>query len=206
MGDDDDRTAFEKALASMSPADVFRGKYGAPQEDEAAPPADAPVDAASREEVQRLREQREMQNAFADVRPIDRGKVRAAPPRDDLTRAQADDLRAEFAAALAPAEEAAPAAPAPRLLADEAGDDVHTLNLRAMEPGPALGQLGLFVDLAYKDRRTMIRIRVGSDVGLMAAIDHWFRTAGTTYVDEFEIGQQHGDAAIFARIRSVDIP
>lgn len=199
-GDDDDRELFERALASMSPAEVYRGKFGGGGDD--APAEERPEDATSREELQRLREQREMENAFTGVERIDRGKYRVPPPRVDVD-ADPDALRAEFEAALAPPE-SAPTPPPPPSIAADAPADVHTLNLRGMEPDDALSKLGLFVDLASKDRRGLIRLRIGSNPALLKAVRDWFEGPGLTYVAEIELAQAHADAAIFARIRDTN--
>lgn len=204
MADDDDRKLFEDALASLSAREVFTGKYGKPG-DEVDADASDPDEAMSREEVARLRELREMESAFHGVERMDGGKFYVPQPQG-LDEDDEDELRAEFAAALAkPTGDAAtPATEARRSLAESAPDDVHTLNLRGFEPDTAIVKLGLFVDLASKDDHQLIRLRIGSNGPLLQAVQEWFRGPGVVYLLEVEISQQHGDAAVFARIRRMN--
>lgn len=205
MADDDERELFERALESMSPKDVYRGKFGANAEgDEQGPEEPSAQSQGAREELARLREQREMERAFADVQPIDgASKYHRPEPILDDDSGEFDDARAEFEAAMAKAGAAAPEPPPEPAasLAETAGHDVHTINLRAMQPDEAITQLGVFVDLASKDDHQIIRIRIGRNPRLLAEIKDWFRGPGLSYALEFQVQNESGDAAIFARLR-----
>jgi len=182
----------------MSSADLYRGKYGGP---EAPATEENPPDGASREDLQRLREQDELERAFAGIDRIDQGKYYAPAPQQEGD-AEPDALRADFEAALAPPAPPKPATPVQRpSLADTAPLDVHTYNMRGLDPDKAVGKLGLFVDLAQKDGHSLIRLRVGSNPPLLTAVRAWLKGPGLTYVEEFEVAQEHEDAAVFARIR-----
>lgn len=200
--DDDDRQLFEEALASMSAGDVFRGKFGNP-EDAVTDGSNDPNEEDARAEIQRLREEREMENAFAGVERIRKGKYHVPAPKSEGDgAADADALRAEFEAALSGPQEPAADVPAPRRsLAEAAPDDVHSLNLRGFAPTDALVKLGLFVDLASKDGHELIRIRIGSNPPLLDEVERWFKDAGLVYIRDLEVVQRHADAAIFAQIR-----
>ena len=197
---DDDRDLFEKALESMSRGDVFRGKFGQPAEPSTT--TENPDDAGSREQIQRRREERQMEDAFSGVVPIDQGKYHVRPPEDVIAeKAGADDvLRAEFEAAMK-ADEAPPEDETLVPLEQLASADVHSLNVRGMAPGAALGKLGLFVDFAAKEGHELVRVRIGTNPELLNAVKQWFLDAGLVYTDRFEVAQEHADAAIFAQLR-----
>lgn len=202
MGDDRDRKLFEEALASMSPKELYRGKYGGDEAPGRSAETSAPTPP---EELERLREQIEMERAFAGISRLDQGKYYAPAPREDA-ETPADALRAEFEAALAPPPPSAPEPPPRPTLAQSAPLDVHTYNMRGMAPERAVGKLGLFIDLAQKDGHALVRLRIGSNAPLLKAVRAWFEGPGLIYVDEVEVAQEHEDAMIFARIRRKQHP
>lgn len=87
MGDDD-RKLFEQALAELSADDVFRGKYGAPEDassrrdrEQADDEREALRDDEDYRAVQQLRDDQMMVQAFTGVQRIDSSKYHVAAPK-----------------------------------------------------------------------------------------------------------------------------
>lgn len=203
--EDDDQHLFRRALESMTAADVFRGKFGeAPTQNDDADTDGAESDLAesvSREELDRLRQVREMEDAFAGIDPIERGKYHRRTPAQEALEEGFGDADAEFAAAMTHAAPDPKPPPPQRSLAEQAPEDTPSKNLRGLSPDEALRQLGLFVDLASKDGHAFVHLKVGSNSDLLKAVTQWLKGPGSVYLDEFQPVEVHGDAAVFARIR-----